>query len=448
MNASISPHESPFPAATPEAVALVTEKVFPTVVRLDVAQEVYSEGKRNLVRGIGSGVIIDAQGHVLTNFHVAGRAAEIYITLANKERVPAKLVGSDHWADIAVVQIDMAEIKRRNVSFTYAELGDSDSLIIGQDVIAIGTPFGLTRTMTLGIVSNNERTFYPDVETIDGYETGEFNNWIQMDTPIAPGNSGGPLVDLRGKIVGINTRGIRGQALNFAIPINTVKEVASKILATATDDKEGHVDRADLGVDLKPLQDLETFYEIDVNKGVLVNSVDRGSPAAVAGVKTQDILMSINDKPLNVRFPEEVALAQKAIADLPIGQDVKLSVRRGKETLQLTAKTQKLEGAIGEEKELKTWGMTVRDVTRKYANEQQLDDDTGVVVTTMSGGYPAQKAQLQSDDVIRSINQKPVTDIDELMKIYNESVKNKESRVFLEVQRRRGRQFVVMNVTY
>jgi serine protease Do len=269
-----------------------------------------------------------------------------------------------------------------------------------------------------------------------------------MDTPIAPGNSGGPLVDLRGKIVGINTRGIRGQALNFAIPINTVKEVAAKILQTASDDKKGHVDRADLGVDLKPLQDLETFYDIDVNKGVLVNSVDRGSPAAVAGVKTQDILLSINDKPLNVRFPEEVALAQKAIADLPIGEDVKLTVRRGKETVALTAKTQKLEGAIGEEKELKTWGMTVRDVTRKYANEQQLDDDTGVVVTTMSGGYPAQKAQLQSDDVIRKINDKPVTDIDELIKIYNESVKNKESRVFLEVQRRRGRQFVVMNVTY
>jgi serine protease Do len=449
LNASTkAPAEPPFPAATPEAVAMVTQKVFPAVVRIDVAQEVYSEGKRNLVRGIGSGVIIDEQGHVLTNFHVAGRAAEIYITLANKERVPAKLIGDDHWADIAVVQIDMDEIKRRNVSFTYAELGDSDSLIIGQDVIAIGTPFGLTRTMTLGIVSNNERTFYPDVETIDGYETGEFNNWIQMDTPIAPGNSGGPLVDLNGKIVGINTRGIRGQALNFAIPINTVKEVAMKILATATDEKKGHVDRADLGLDLKPLQDLETFYEIDVNKGALVNSVDRGSPAAVAGVKTQDILLSINDKPINVRFPEEVALAQKAIAALPIGEDVKLGVRRGRETVELTAKTQKLEGAIGEEKELKTWGMTVRDVTRKYANEEQLDDDTGVVVTTMSSGYPAQKAELQPEDVIRSINQKPVTDIDELMKIYDESVKNKETRVFLEVQRRRGRQYVVMNITY
>jgi serine protease Do len=212
-----------FPAATPEAVTRVTQKVFPAVVRIDVAQEIYSEGKRNLQRGIGSGVIIDNQGHIITNYHVGGRAAELYVTLANKERVAAKLIGDDHWTDIAVIQLDMEEIKRRNISFTWAELGDSDSLVIGQDVVAIGTPFGLTRTMTLGIVSNNERTFYPDRESIDGYETGEFNNWIQMDTPIAPGNSGGPLVDMRGTVVGINTRGFRGQALNFAIPVNTTR---------------------------------------------------------------------------------------------------------------------------------------------------------------------------------------------------------------------------------
>ena len=114
-----------FPSATPEAVVSVTREIFPAVVRLDVAQEIYSEGKRTLRRGIGSGVIIDTQGHILTNYHVAGRAAEIYVTLLNKERVPAKLIGDDHWTDIAVVQLDMETIKRRNIPFTFAELGDS-----------------------------------------------------------------------------------------------------------------------------------------------------------------------------------------------------------------------------------------------------------------------------------------------------------------------------------
>src|SRR5687768_14120306 len=167
---------SPFPAATPNAVVDVTGKVFPSVVRLDVAQEVYSEGKRTLQRGIGSGVIIDADGRILTNFHVAGRAAEIYVTLFNKERVPAKLIGDDHWTDLAVVQMDAAHLKSKNISFKFAELGSSEGLIPGQDVMAIGTPFGLARTMTLGVVSNNERTFYPEEMTIDEYETGQFAN--------------------------------------------------------------------------------------------------------------------------------------------------------------------------------------------------------------------------------------------------------------------------------
>jgi serine protease Do len=437
-----------FPPATPEAIVRVTEKVFPAVVRLDVAQEIYTEGKRNLQRGIGSGVIIDPQGHILTNYHVAGRAAEIYVTLANKERVPARLIGDDHWTDIAVVQLDMETISRKKIPFAWAELGDSDSLVVGQDVIAIGTPFGLTRTMTLGIVSNNERTFYPERQKIDEYETGEFSNWIQMDTPIAPGNSGGPLVDINGKVVGINTRGIRGQALNFAIPINTAKEVALAILRSASADKKGRVERADLGIDLKPLQDLESFYDIDINKGVLINSVDRGSPAALAGVKVQDILLEINGTPINVRFPEEVAPARKMIADLPIGQEVSLKLLRRGQIIALTAMTRKLEGAVGEEREMKAWGLSIRDVTRTYANEAQLDDDSGVVVTTMSPGYPAAKAGLEPNDVIRSINQQPVSNLEEFVRLYEQSINDKQERLLLEIQRGRGRRFAVLKMTY
>src|SRR5438270_1112532 len=198
------------------------------------------------------------------------------------------------------------EIKNKKVEFKHADLGESKGLIIGQDVMAIGTPFGLARTMTLGIVSNNERTFYPERMRIDEYETGDFSNWIQMDTPINPGNSGGPLVDLNGKVVGINTRG-GGQNLNFAVPIDTAKEVIDKILKSAAPDKKGKVERSDLGLDFKPLQDREPFFGIDINQGVLVNSVDRNSPAEKAGVKAQDILLEVNGNSTNVRFPEEIA---------------------------------------------------------------------------------------------------------------------------------------------
>jgi serine protease Do len=343
--------------------------------------------------------------------------------------------------------MDMETIRKKKIPFKFAELGESKTLVTGQDVMAVGTPFGLARTMTLGIVSNNERTFYPDRMRIDEYETGDFSNWIQMDTPINPGNSGGPLVDMTGKVVGINTRG-GGQNLNFAVPIDTAKQVVTRILATAKDGKAGRVDRADLGIDLKPLQDLESFYDIDINRGVLINSVDRNSPAAKAGVRTQDILLAIDHTPLNVRFPEEIAPARHRIASLPINQPVTLTIKRGKETLEVQCVTQKLEGAVGAEKAVKLWGLSVRDVTRTYANRKQLDDDTGVVVTSLSPGFPGAKAELRDDDVIRSINQQPVTDLDEFVKLYDQSVAAKDAKVLLEIQRGRSLQSAVLKIDY
>jgi serine protease Do len=266
-----------------------------------------------------------------------------------------------------------------------------------------------------------------------------------MDTPINPGNSGGPLVDMTGKVVGINTRG-GGQNLNFAVPIDTAREVIDHILRTATPERKGYVDRSDLGIDLKPLQDLESFYDIDINRGVLVNSVSRASAAERAGVKTQDVLLELNGRPTNVRFPEEIAAARKMIADLPIGSEVTLKIKRGKELLELKTNTERLEGAVGQEREMKIWGLSIREVTRAYANDKQLDDDTGVVVTTLSPGYPAAQADLDPGDVIRSINQEPVTDLEEFTRRYNASIEAKQEQVLLEVQRGRGRRSMVLKI--
>ncbi len=433
---------APFPPATPTAVIKVSRDVGLTVVRVDVAQEVFVGGKRTLRRGIGSGVIFDQKGYVLTNFHVAGRAAELYVTLSSKERIPAKLIGDDHWTDLAVIQMDMDEIKKKNITFTSATLGSSKQLLTGQDVMAIGTPFGLNRTTTLGQISNNERTFYPERMTIDmtneeNLETGEFSNWIQMDTPINPGNSGGPLVDLNGEVVGINTRG-GGQNLNFAIPIDTAKPVIAAILASAEPNKKGKVERSDLGIDLKPLQDLEAFYDIDINHGVLVNSVDRNGAAAKAGLQSQDILLSVNGNATNCRFPEEVSPVRKMIAGLPIGSEVDLMVKRGKQNLHLSAKTLRLQSVFGEQKELKVWGISVREVTRAYANDNQLDDDTGVAIQTLTGGHPGADAELAHDDVIRAIDGHSVTDIDEFMRLYKDSVATRETDIRLDIRRDRS----------
>jgi serine protease Do len=226
--------------------------------------------------------------------------------------------------------------------------------------------------------------------TIDEYETGEFANWIQMDTPINPGNSGGPLVDMTGKVVGINTRG-GGQNLNFAVPIDTAKEVVARsspapARAARARSSAATWDRP------QAAQDLETYFGIDINRACwsTASTAARRRPSRACGRRTS--CCELNGRPVNVRFPEEVAAARKMIADLPVGADVALTLKRGKENVSVSCKTQKLEGAVGEEREFKAWGVSVRDVTRTYANDKALDDDRGVTVTTLSTGYPAQKA--------------------------------------------------------
>jgi serine protease Do len=428
----------PYPAATPQRVVAVTSQISPAVVRVDIAQATYREGKQSLVRGNGSGVIIDSQGRILTNYHVAGRAVEIYVTLATKERIPAHLIGDDHWTDLAIIQMDMNAVREKNISFSWADLGDSSTLQVGQDVMAFGTPYGLARTVTRGSVSNTDRTFYgtDDNLDIDGYETGNFSNWIQMDVPINPGNSGGPLVDLNGKVVGINTRG-GGQNLNFAIPIDTAKPVIAAILATATPDKKGFVQRSDLGMELMPLNELESFYDVNLDQGVLVNSVDRIGPYSDAGGKSQDILLSLNGQPTNVRFPEELAAVRKRLADLPVGVPVTLTVKRGKQILTLTATPVSLEGNLGDEKGFAQWGASVRKVTRPYAVANELDTVAGVWITSLSEGAPMDEAHLEHGDVILSANMQPVTDLNSFQQIYDASLKRHDDKVPMEVQRGR-----------
>ncbi len=403
------------------AVEYATSRISPTVVRLDVVRETYVQGQLRSERSIGSGVIIDNDGHVLTNFHVAGRAKRLDITLANLEHVRATLVGSDHWTDLALVKLDMDEVKRKGLTFQPAVLGDSQQVQLGQPVIAVGTPYGLTRTVTMGIVSNTDRFF--DESTINGYETGWFNNWIQMDAAINPGNSGGPLINLRGDVIGINTRGSpTGNNLGFAIPINTAKQVVKEILAS------GKVSRSYTGVVLQPMQDLERYYDVAGDKGVMVASVEKASPAAVAGLKAEDILLAVDGQPTNARFPEQLAHTRKLMADYPVGAAIKLTVRRPGSTdpLTLTVTTEKLESVITEEQSIPGWGLTVRNLTRAYLRDARLPYMQGVLITGARAGSPADVATLRNGDIILKVAGKIVTNADELEKIVDAWKKTKK----------------------
>ena len=402
-----------------------------SVVRIDVRELAFEAGAKRYAASIGSGVILSADGLVLTNAHVANpRAVELSITLANLERVGAKLVGWDHWTDLALLRIDMAEVKRRDLKFAHADFGDSDRLYPGEVVFAVGTPYGFTRTVTKGIISNNDQYFEPTLGA-NGYETGAFNTWLQTDAAINPGNSGGPLVTEDGKVVGISARGFSGaNNLGFAIPASTARRVVDSLV------HDGVITRSYIGVVLRALQDYETFYSLALNSGVLIDSVYPGSPAAKAGVRPSDVLLAIDGAKVVGRFPEELPSIQDLIASRPVGAELKLTIKRGNETRDYAVVSEKLESRVGEEWACDGWGLSVRKVSRAYARERELDTDVGVLVIGVQPGYPADTAGLSRGDIITKINQQPVASLD-VLKAAQTAYEAKPEPTLFEVQRSR-----------
>ena len=401
------------------------------VVRIDVRELAFEAGARRYSASIGSGVILTDDGLILTNAHVVSpRAVEVSVTLANLERISAKLIGWDHWTDLAVLRLDMAEVTRRQWKVLHAEFGDSKELFPGQVVFAVGTPHGLTRTVTRGIVSNNNR-YFEDSRAVNGYETGAFNTWLQTDAAINPGNSGGPLVTEDGKVIGISSRGYMGaNNLGFAIPSATAKEVMERLV------RDGSITRSYVGLVPRALQDLENFYSLASNNGMLIDSVELGSPASKAGLRGGDIVLAIDGVKVDGRFPEQLPPIQNLIASQPVGARLKFMVKRNAETREFAFETEKLESRVGEEWALEKWGLSVRKVSRAYARENQLDDATGVVVIGVQSGFPADTAGISRGDIITKINQLPVATL-EVVKVAHAAYEANPGPTLIEAQRSR-----------
>ncbi len=405
-------------------------RLLDAVVRIDVREFAYEAGGKRFSSGVGSGVIVSADGLILTNAHVVGpRAVEINVTLANLERVGADLVGWDHWTDLALIRLRKDEIEEKGYTFAVADFGDSAALYPGQTVFAVGTPHGLTRTVTRGIISNPRR-FFSDSRGVRGHETGMFNTWLQTDAAINPGNSGGPLVDEDGHVVGINSRGYLGaDNLGFAIPASTAQRVMEGL---ATD---GKITRSYIGIVPGALQDLEDFYDLALNTGMLINSVDPGSPAAQAGLRGGDILLEINGQGVDGRFPEQLPPIQNLIASEPVGAELTMLVKRGADTESFTVETEELVSRVGEEGVLETWGLSVREVSRAYARENQLPNANGVLVIGVQRGSPGAEAGLATGDVITKVND---VEVDSLAVVQDAEAAYVEQpdRVLIEARRK------------
>ena len=395
-------------------ITAARDSVFPALVSIGVVTVHYRGGKEYKGRSVGSGTIISAQGHVLTNQHVTSQGRKFVCTLSDKREVSARLVGEDPLTDLALLELDPGELDTAAGPLPVAVFGDSQALEIGDYVMAMGSPFSLSRSVSLGIVSNTERVFAgglgsDDIEEMEletGQRTGLFTRWIQHDAVISPGNSGGPLVNLEGEIVGVNELG--GGTLSFAIPSNLASRVTAALIA------RGEVERSWVGVSFKPIQ------RTGLESGVLISSVVLEGPAGVAGIEAGDVLLSLDGEPVTVRFVEEVPLLLDRIASLPVGTTLELSLRRDDEILTSRLTTAKLRKDVGEQRAFPAWGLTAQELTPRMAREWRLEDPSGVVVTGVRRGSAAQLAEppLEGRDVIRRIDGRSIVDLDDLTAVY------------------------------
>ncbi|MDD3731261.1 MAG: trypsin-like peptidase domain-containing protein [candidate division Zixibacteria bacterium] len=412
-------------------------KVMPALVHIQPVIKDYNTGELKKQSVIGSGIIFHPDGYVVTNYHVAGKAERIICTLNDKEIVSAKYVGGDPATDIAVLKLLLDEYKGK---ISVAEFGDSDSLQVGQYVMAMGSPLSLSRTVSFGVVSTRDRYFSSDVRLPTGESTGQYNLWIQTDAAINPGNSGGPLVDLEGRIVGINSRATMfANSIGFAIPINIVKEVTTAIL------KQGEVQRSWIGVHCQALQELENYFSTGSNEGVLISSIDPGSPAEEVFLKAGDVILEVDGEAVSARFVEELPAFYNKIARHKPGSEIALKVLRDKETYNFNIVTKSLGELQGEDFECRTWGFAVKGLTRHMRLEYQLKDSVGVIVSGVKDISPADLGGLRRSDVVIKINKNDILDLADFIRLYNE-LSAAADKILLTVKRGGSTRLVFLNI--
>jgi serine protease Do len=369
-------------------------QVRPALVRIHVVSVDYDGGREVKEEGYGSGVIISPDGYVITNHHVAGNATQISCTLVTKEEYDAVLVGTDALADIAVLRLVPASPR----TFPFARFGDSSTLEVGDRVFAMGSPLAFSQSVTMGVISNTELVM-PDAFggddglTLDGEDVGSIVRWIGHDAKILPGNSGGPLVNVQGEIIGLNEISV---GLSGAIPGNLAHSVALELI------KHGKVTRSWLGILVQPLLKAST-----VKHGVLIADTAPASPAVKAGVQAGDILVRVNGQPVDVRFKEELPLFNQMAMALPIGKPVMaVVIRQGKEvTLTITPAVRP--NPQPKSSELTDWGICASDLIPAMKTMAV----SGALVTSTRTGGPAENAKpgLQAGDIIINVNDQPVT---------------------------------------
>lgn len=367
--------------------------------------------------GMGSGFIIDKEGHILTNYHVVEGADEIVVLLeknGNEKEYTATLIGSDEKTDIALIKINTDKDKPRD--FPFLKLGSSENLEVGEWVMAIGNPFGLSHTVTVGVVSALGRSI----------GAGPYDEFIQTDASINPGNSGGPLINIEGDVIGINTAIISGNTggnvgIGFAIPINIAKGILKDLK------EKGSVTRGWLGVMIQKITpELAKSFGLNQSEGALVGDVIPDGPAFKGGVKRGDVIVRFNGEAVKDMedLPKIVAATTpNSVVDVEV-------IREGsKKTLQVTIEVLK-DQAMSVAKAADPLGMQVQDITKELAQSLQLEDTEGVLVSDVAPGGSAAESGIRRGDVIAEMNRTPVNNMQDYQRLLG-SVEKGASVLFL-----------------
>jgi serine protease Do len=379
-------------------------------------------------QGAGSGFIIDREGHILTNNHVVEKADKITVTLNDNSEVEATLIGTDPKSDVALIKIDVDH------DLPVVELGDSSALEVGEWVIAIGNPFGLSQTVTVGVVSATGRS---------RVGINEYENFIQTDAAINPGNSGGPLLNIHGQVVGINsalysrTGGYMG--IGFAIPINMAKFINEQLM------DNGKVTRGYLGVGIQDVDEaLAESFGLEKAGGVLITDVQDDTPASKAGVKSQDVLVKLDGidlqdtQDLRNRIAQTIPGTTVVLDIVRDGKPVELKVKIGEQPADFGIAAQ----GSSDQNPLSPFGLVVQELTADLAEQLGYKGRQGLVISEVEPGSAAAEIGLKSGFLIEEVQKVRVTSLEELRQVMEQS--GASERVLLRVRVGQNSRYVVL----
>ena len=393
------------------------QSICKAIVRIEVVSEKGSGGRMMKSQSTGSGVIISKDGLIVTNHHVAGKASRLTCRLYDGEELMADLIGADPLTDLALLRLRLKNRSPLKQALKIGKFGNSDQVKVGDLCFAMGSPAGLSQSVTRGIISNvalisaSQQAF-----RLDGENVGELVRWLGHDAVIYPGNSGGPLVDDKGKIIGINEVGIG--SLGGAIPSNLAKEVIEELNAN------GYVSRSWIGLECQPL--------IDYNQsGVLVAGVISGSPSEKSGLKAGDLITHYDGKKVSALILEDIPIFNQLVYSRTAGKKIEILGKRNGNDKKWTVIPMNREPAFAKEKELKSWGLTIRDFTLMSSLESLRKDKNGVQVHSVNRGGPASSAKpnLVPGDVIKTVGGQRINSTNELISVSRKIMRGKKEAV-------------------